>query len=77
MCKLKLTNPGLPAELWDASATQDDSDKPVEDKHHASIDCPAHVYAREQVQNLFQSHITTVAQHFIRPQCNRLADFLL
>ena len=38
------------------------SDGPVEDEHHAIFDCPGYMYAREQFQDLFQSHITTVSQ---------------
>ena len=72
MCAFKLNNPDLPAELWDAFSG-DESDKPVEDEHHAIFDCPGYMYAREQFQDLFQSHITTVSQFLDQPQCNRLA----
>ena len=34
------------------------------------------MYAREQFQDLFPSHITTVSQFLNQPQCNRLAKFL-
>ena len=47
MCAFKQSDPGLPAELWDGFDSDDDSDEPVEDEHHA-IDCPGYVYAREQ-----------------------------
>ena len=76
MCAFKLSNPGLPAELWDAFVSDDDSDGPIEDEHHAIFDCPGDMYAREQFKDLFQSHITTVSQFFNQPQCNRLAKFL-
>ena len=78
MCAFKLTNPGLPAELWDAFDSDDDSDvdEPVEDEHHAVFECPGYVYAREHFQDLFESHITTVSQFVNQPQCNRLAKFL-
>ena len=68
MCAFKLRNPGLPAELWDAFDPDDDSDGPVEDEHHAIFDCPGYMYAREQFQDLFQSHITTVSQFLNQPQ---------
>ena len=42
-----LTNSGLPAELWDAFDSDDDSDEPVEDEQHAIFECPAYVSARE------------------------------
>ena len=66
MCAFKLNNPGLPAELWDAFDSDDDGDgpiRPIEDQHHAIFDCPGYMYAREQFQGLFQSHITTVSQY--------------
>ena len=61
MCAFKLNNPGLPAELWDAFDSDDGSEEPVEDEHHAIFNCPGYMYAREQFQDLFQSHITTVS----------------
>ena len=76
MCAFKLSNPGVPAELWDAFASDNESEEPVEDVHHAIFDCPGYMYAREQFQDLFQSHITTVSQFLDQPQCNRLARFL-
>ena len=79
MCAFELSNPWLPAELWelwDAFDSDDDSNGPIEDEHHAIFDCPGYVYAREQFQDLFQSHITTVSQFLYQPQCNRLAKFL-
>ena len=76
MCASKLSKPGLPAELWDASDSGDDSEGPVEDEHHAVFDCPGYMYAREQFQDLFQSHIATVGQFLNQPQCNRLVKFL-
>ena len=76
MCAFKLNNPGLPAELADAFDSDDESDRPVEDEHHAIFDCPGYMYAREQFQDLFQSHITTVSQFFNQPQYNRLARYL-
>ena len=36
MCALKLNDPGLPAELWDALISDDKSDRPVEDEHHVT-----------------------------------------
>ena len=54
----------------------DESDGPVEDEHHAIFDCPGYMYAREQFQDMFQRHITTVSQFLDQPQCNRLARFL-
>ena len=63
MCTFKLNNPGLPAELWDAFDSDDESNEsegPVEDEHHAIFDCPGYMYAREQFWDLFQSH--TVSQ---------------
>ena len=36
----KLNNPLLPAEQWDAFDSDDDSDEPVQDEHHAICDCP-------------------------------------
>ena len=75
MCAFKLNNPGLPAEGWDAFDSDDGSDGPVEDEHHATFDCPGFIYAREQLQDLFQSHITTVSQ-FLQQAGNRLARFL-
>ena len=62
MCAFKLSDPGLPAELWDAFDSDDDSDGPIEDEHHAIFDCTGYRYAREQFQDLFQRHITTVSQ---------------
>ena len=76
MCAFKLNNPGLPAELWDAFDSDDESDGPVEDEHHAIFDCQGYMYAREQFQDLLHSHITTVSQFLNQPQCNRLARFL-
>ena len=77
MCTSKLkANPGLTDELWDAFGSDDDSDRPIQDEHHAIFDCPGYAYAREQFQDLFQSHITTVSQFLNQPQCNRLAKFL-
>ena len=76
MCTFKLSNPGLPAALWDAFDSDDDSDGPIEDERHAILDCPGYVYARHQFQDLFQRHITTVSQFLNQPQCNRLAKFL-
>ena len=75
MCAFKLSNPGLSAELWDAFDS-DDSDGPIEDEQHAIFDCPGYMYAREQFQDLFQSHITTVSQFLNQPHGNRLARFL-
>ena len=75
MCAFKPRNPGLPAELWDAFDSEDDSDGPIEDEHHASFDCPGYMYAREQFQDLFQIHITAISQFLNQPQCNRLARF--
>ena len=49
---------------------------PIEDEYHAIFDCPGYTYAREQFQDLFQSHITTVSQILNQPQRNRLAKFL-
>ena len=43
-------------------ASDDDSDGPIEDEHHANFNCPGYMCAREQFQDLFQSHITTVSQ---------------
>ena len=77
MCAFKLRNPGLPAELWDAFDSDDDSDGPIEDGHHAIFDSPGYIDAREQFQDLFQRHITTVSQFLNQPQCNRLAKFLI
>ena len=37
MCSFKLSNPGLPAELWDAFDSDDDTDGPIEDEHHAIL----------------------------------------
>ena len=76
MWAFKLNNPGLPAELWDAFDSDNESDGFAEDEYHAIFDCPGYMYAREQFQNLFQSHITTVSQLLHQPQCNRLARFL-
>ena len=79
MCAFKLGNPGLPAELWDAFDSDNDyndSDGPIQDEHHAIFDCPGYIYAREQFQDLFQRHITTVSQFLSQPPCNRLAKFL-
>ena len=76
MCASQLTNPGLPAELWDAFDSDDDSDEPGEDEHHAIIECSGYVYAREHFQDLFKSHIISVSQCINQPQCNRLAKFL-
>ena len=76
MCAFKLSNPGLPAEIWDAFDSDDDSDGPIEDEPPVIFDCPGNMYPREQFQDLFQSHITTVSQTFYQPQCNRLARFL-
>ena len=58
MCAFKLINPGLPAELWDAFDSDDESDGPVEDQQHAIFNCPGYMYAREQFEDLFQSHIS-------------------
>ena len=41
MCAFKLTNPGLPAELWDAFGSDDDSDEPVEDEHQLFLSAQA------------------------------------
>lgn len=76
MCAFKLNDPGLPAELWDAFDSDDESEEPIEDEHHAIFGCPGYMYAREQFQDLFQSHMTTVSQFLNQPQCNRLARFL-
>ena len=69
-------NPGLPAEPWDAFDSDNDSNGPVQDEQDAISDCPGYLYAKEQFQHLFQSHITTVSQLLNQPQCNRLAKFL-
>ena len=61
MCTFKLSNPGLPAELWDAFDSDNDSDGPVVDEHHIIFYCPGYVSAREQFQDVFQSHITMVS----------------
>ena len=58
----RYSQPGLPAELWDAFASDDDSDGPIEDEHHANFDCPGYLYARKQFQNLLQSYFTPVSQ---------------
>ena len=76
MCTSKLSYPGLPAKLWDAFDSDVDSDGLIEDEHHAIFDCPGYMYARDQFQDLFQSHITTVSHFPDQPQCNRLAKFL-
>ena len=73
MCTFKLSDPRLPAELWDALESDNDSDGPVEDEHHAIDDWSGYACAREQFQNLLQSHITTVSQLLIQPQHDRLA----
>ena len=62
--------------LWDAFDSDHDSDGPIGDEHHAIFDCTGYIYAREQFQDLFQRHITTVSQFLNQPQCNRLAKFL-
>ena len=65
MCASKLNDSGLLAELaelWDAFDSDEDSDGPVEDEHYAILDCPGYMYAKEQFQALFQSHVTTVSQ---------------
>ena len=71
----KLSSPGLPAELWD-DFNSDDSDGPLEDEHHARFDCPGYVYAREQFQDLCESHFTTVSRCLDQPQRKMLAKFL-
>ena len=76
MCAFKLSNSGLPAELWGAFHSDDDTNGPVEDEHHAIFDCPGDVYAREQFQDLVHGHTTTVSQLLNQPQCNRPAKFL-
>ena len=76
MCAFKLSDPGLPAELWNAFDSDDDSDGPTEDEHHVIFDCPSYMYDREQFQDLFQSHITIVSHFLNQPQCNRLSKFL-
>ena len=68
--------PYLYAELWDACDSDDDSNEPIEDEHHAIFECSGYVYARDHFQDVFQSHITTVRQFVNQPQCNRLAKFL-
>ena len=76
MCALKLIDPGLPAELLNAFESDDESDGPVKNEHRAIFNCPGYMYAREQFQDLSQSHITTVSEFLDQPQCNRLARFL-
>ena len=73
VCPFKLSSPGLPAEVWDAVSSDDDSDGPVEDEHQAIFDCPGNICARGQLQDLNQSHNTTVSHFLHQPQCNRLA----
>ena len=57
-------------------SSTDGSDEPVEDERHAIVHCLGHVYAREQFQDLFQSHITTVSHFLSHPQRKRLAKSL-
>ena len=64
LCALKLSNPGLPAELWDAFDSGYDSDGPIEDEHHAIFDCPGYTHAREQFQALFRS-ISPLSANFL------------
>ena len=73
---LKLTNPGIAPECWDAFDSDDESSGHIEDEHHAFFDCSGYTYARELFQDLFQSHITSISQFLNQPQCNRLAKFL-
>ena len=66
--RFKLTTPGLPAELWDACHPDNDTDEPVEDEHHAHLNHSGCVYAREQFQDIFQGHSTTVRQSLAKPR---------
>ena len=76
MCFYKFTNPGIALECWDAFDSDDVSSNHIEDEHHAIFDCSGYTYARELIQDLFQSHITSISQFLNQPQCNRLAKFL-
>ena len=56
--------------------SDDESSGHVEDEHHAILKCSGYVMCMpESIQDLFQSHITTVSQFLNQPQCN-LAKFL-
>ena len=69
MCSLKLKDPELPAELWDASNSDDDRKYtgPVEGKHDVFL--PGYIRVRQQLQDMFQSGHNALSQL----RCKRLA----
>ena len=77
MCPEKITNPGIPAQCFDAFDTEEEACEAVEDEHHMLFDCSGYASARIQFQNLFSSNITTVGQFLNQPDCTRVAKFLI
>ena len=63
---IKLRNPGLPAELYGAFDSDDGSDEPVENEHHASFDCPGY---RTSTLGLPRGAFTKSPMH-----CARIAE---
>ena len=77
MCTHRIINPGLPPEEFDAVDSDDEErSDPIEDEHHAIVDCSGYADAREQYRDLFQSHTSTVGVFLNQPRCNRQAQFL-
>ena len=77
MCPEKITNPGIPAQHFDAFDTEEEACEAVEDEHHMLFDCSGYASARIQFQDLFSSNITTVGQFLNQPDCTRVAKFLI
>ena len=47
MCSHRIVNPELASENLDSLQSDDDDNDPVEDEHHAIVDCSGYAYACE------------------------------
>ena len=61
---------------FDSFDSDDESSDPVEDEHHAILDCSGNAYVHELFPDLFQGHISIVSHFLIQPFCNRMAKFV-
>ena len=77
MCPEKITNPGIPAQYFDAFDSYEEGCEAIEDEHQMIFDCPGYTSARLQFQDLFSSNISTVGQFLNQPDCARVAKFLI
>ena len=77
MCPEKISNPGIPAQYFDAFDSDEEACEAVEDEHHMIFDCSGYICVRAQFQDLFSSDISSVGQFLNQPDCTRVAKFLL